>query len=382
MPTEFASLLIQGGVLGTGGLGPQAVFAAVPFFRSKPVRLEVQTPAPRDHWRRLLNLDPEAMPDQSPEITDWICEAGRFRDASRYYRTDDGAEFIMPMVRSRKLPMHFGMASSLPLAWGTGGIIGTRPVDPAVVSQIFEDLAGLPYLQIVISPNPRVGSVWKDAVPPNVVTTQRLAHAINVSEGYDHVWAKKFSKTTRSRVRKAMRYGLRVEADNTGRLMPVFCDLLKLSLDRWAKNQNEPRMLTHLRGYFRDPPSKFEALARHMGEACTVWVAWDGCRPAAASIVLYGRNANDIRCVMDKEIASTSGANDLLLHHSIAHACQRGAGLYHLGETGPSASLAHFKKRFGAEPYPYADYAVEKLPLTRFDRSVRSIVKRMIGFKD
>ena len=38
---------------------------------------------------------------------------------------------------------------------------------------------------------------------------------------------------------------------------------------------------------------------------------------------------------------------------------------YHLGESGASRSLAHFKEKFGARPVPYAEYRLERLPLTR-----------------
>ena len=53
-----------------------------------------------------------------------------------------------------------------------------------------------------------------------------------------------------------------------------------------------------------------------------------------------------------------------------------------MGETGPSDSLAQFKTRFGAQPYPYAEYHLERLPITAINRRVRGVVKRVIGFRD
>jgi hypothetical protein len=53
-----------------------------------------------------------------------------------------------------------------------------------------------------------------------------------------------------------------------------------------------------------------------------------------------------------------------------------------MGESGTSAALAHFKSRFGAVEVPYADYRLEKLPITRWDQQMRGVVKRLIGFLD
>jgi hypothetical protein len=53
-----------------------------------------------------------------------------------------------------------------------------------------------------------------------------------------------------------------------------------------------------------------------------------------------------------------------------------------MGESGGSASLAQFKTRFGARPVPYADYHLERLPLTAADRHVRTAVKRVVNFRD
>jgi hypothetical protein len=41
-----------------------------------------------------------------------------------------------------------------------------------------------------------------------------------------------------------------------------------------------------------------------------------------------------------------------------------------MGETGASESLAHFKSRFGALPYDYAEYRVERLPLTAMSERI------------
>jgi hypothetical protein len=53
-----------------------------------------------------------------------------------------------------------------------------------------------------------------------------------------------------------------------------------------------------------------------------------------------------------------------------------------MGETGTAERLAHFKTRFGAVGVPYAEYHIERLPLTAADRRLRRGVKTVIGFRD
>ena len=113
-----------------------------------------------------------------------------------------------------------------------------------------------------------------------------------------------------------------------------------------------------------------------------VWVAWKDRRPAACMIVLLGANASDIRGAMDKELAGPTNANDLLQWLAIENACRAGCRRYHLGESGPSHSLAHFKEKFGARPVPYVEYAFESIPFVRADTLIRAAVKRTLRFKD
>jgi hypothetical protein len=102
----------------------------------------------------------------------------------------------------------------------------------------------------------------------------------------------------------------------------------------------------------------------------------------AAVLLLQGTNVNDARSVMDKELAAPVCANDLLLSLAIEEACRAGCRYYHLGESGDSAGLHHYKSRFGAVPYAYAEYHSERWPITHLDRRLRGLVKRLIGFRD
>ncbi|MDX6665945.1 MAG: hypothetical protein QOG68_2151, partial [Solirubrobacteraceae bacterium] len=170
--------------------------------------------------------------------------------------------------------------------------------------------------------------------------------------------------------------------DSTGRLVPVFYGLLELSVRRWAIQQNEPLALARWRAQRRDPLAKFVAIASALGDRLRVWVAWKDGAPAAAMLVLLGANASDTRGAMDKVLAAPTNANDLLQWLAIEDACQAGCRSYHLGESGSSRSLAHFKEKFGARPVAYSEYRIERLPLTRAEGLSRALVKRTLGFRD
>lgn len=344
--------------------------------------VHVISPAPRAAWQRLQRHDPEALPSQSPEWLDCLCALKGYRDASRLYTFSDGQQLLLPLVKRQGLPGPLAVQASLPHAWGMGGVLSSRDLHADHLRAVFEDLSRTPFLSTSLLPNPRHAALWRAAAPASAMTIPRHAHVIDLEGGFDRVWCERFSKTTRRMIRKAEKLGVVVECDTTSRLAPIFYKLHRLSVDRWAAQQNEPRWLAHLRAEVRDPLSKIEHIAQAMGAASRIWVAWHEGVPIAASLVLLSSNADDIMGAMDKPRAAATGANDLLLKLAIEDACASGARYYHLGESGESVGLAQFKERFGARAYPYHEYRLERLPISRWDRGLRGIVKRAIGFKD
>lgn len=350
--------------------------------RLKSQTLSVTSPAPRDVWRDLLKADPEALVSQAPEWIDCLCAIGGFEDASRLYETPRGRQMVLPMVRRRGLSVALTTWASFPNSWGMGGLVATGPITAEDVAAVFADLANQPVLRTTLRPNPRAGDTWAEAKPPGVIAIPRLAHVLDLEGGFDRIWTTRFDSMTRRNVRKAEKSGLVVECDTTGKLVPVFYELFRKSIDRWAHQQHEPILLARWRGGRRDPLEKFQILAERLGEACRIWVAWSHGQPAATILVLQGANANYTRGAMDKDLAGPIRANDLLQKLAIEDACRAGCRYYHMGESGSSDSLARFKSGFGAVAYPYAEYRLERLPITRVDDLMHRLVKRLIGFKN
>jgi hypothetical protein len=237
-------------------------------------------------------------------------------------------------------------------------------------------------LRTQIRPNPLHAGLWARATRGRrVAAIERHAHVIDLADGPDGAW-RGLSRSARAGVRRGQRAGLEIECDTTGRLVSVFYGLLELSVRRWAERQNEPLALARWRARRRDPEEKFLRMAAALGDTLRVWVAWKGGAPAAAMLVLRGVNASDTRGAMNRDLAGPTSANDLLQWLAIEDACRASCRTYHLGESGTSRSLAHFKEKFGARPVRYAEYRFERLPLTRAEHASRALVKRAIGFKD
>src|SRR5207248_11378461 len=107
----------------------------------------------------------------------------------------------------------------------------------------------------------------------------------------------------------------------------------------------------------RDPPQKFRTVARNLGPACRVWVAWRHGEAIASVVVLaHGGHSTMWRAAMDKDAARGTGATELLHRLAIEEACAFGQRFYHLGDSAPGSSLARHKRGFGAVDVPYEGY--------------------------
>ena len=342
----------------------------------------VISPAPRDAWHALATVDPDTLTTQTPAWIDCICANGSYVDASRLYEFRDGKQVLLPLVQKRWLPHQLNTAASMPNAWGIGGTITSGSLQSEDLEAIFSDLQQEKYLDVHVRPNPLRGQIWAAARLERTVAVPRVAHVLSLEGGFDEVWSRRFKQAARAKVRRAERMGVEVECDTTGRLVPVFYQLFEKSLERWADHSHEPHWLARWRGHQRDSMDKFMSIARILGEACRVWVAWHQGQAVASLIVLQGANAHYTRGAMNLALAGPTNANYLLQKHAIEDACNHGCRSYHMGETGNSESLAFYKSRFGAVAHAYAEYHLERVPLTQIDGLLRKVVKQAIGFKE
>ena len=244
-------------------------------------------------------------------------------------------------------------------------------LDKHVVRTVLEDLRSLSAARLVFRPDPLRVDAWAAAHCAGVTVVPRRAHVADLSDGPAAAQARLPSLTLRN-LRIVERRGVRVEVDTAGRLIPVYYRLHLTSVERGAEKQHGARVLAPWRR--RDPLEKFEAKSKHLSEACRLFVAFIGDRPASV-IVLFGRTARYIRGAMDC-------ANDALHLAAIDQVCLDGCATDHLGESGASASLARFQGRFGAVPVDYSEYRIERFSITAVDSAVRSAVTTVLRFRN
>jgi hypothetical protein len=341
----------------------------------------VTSPAPRDDWRDVLTRDPNALFFHTPEWVDSVCAKGGYADASRLYETRDGRKYVLPLVRKTYVG-GLTRRGSLPAGWGSGGVLSDGPLRAEEVMAIVEDLRQDRHvLRTFIQPGPRTRSAWDLGGVPGVKPIHRLAHVLDLTAGFDTVWSKQFTGSARTAVRKAEKSGVVVEHDATGALIPLYSELRRKSVERWARQQHEPQPLARWRADRREPVGRLQMMADAAPNSFHLYLAHHDGRPVAGILVLHGNGANYLVGAMDKDLAGPVRANYLLHRVAIENACAEGCKFYDFGETGSASQLAQFKTRFGAEPTPYCDYIIERFPLTEADRILRTAVKRAIGFR-
>lgn len=330
------------------------------------------TPAPRDAWRSVVASSPEAMGFHEPQWLDAVVAAGPWRNISRMYLLSDGRRLVLPLVARH----HAGVwvHASLPYGWGFGGVVAEGPVSAADVVLVVTDVASLGVARTILRPNPLVRHPWPADLPFRAVRVGRLAHVLDLRGGFEEVWKSRFTGSARTAVRKAEREQVTVESDSGGRLLPAFYELYERSMLRW-----NPGSVSRWRARRREPLGKFRAVVEQAGQTARVWVAWHRGRPAAAILTVRGgHSVNYWRGAMDEALAGPTRANYLLHRLAIEDACRAGCTSYHMGETGESSSLAQFKTRFGAQPVPYTELRIERLPFTGTEAWIRSAVGRGI----
>lgn len=340
----------------------------------------VRSPAPREVWDEVLRESPEALIFQTPAWLDCICATGGYEDASRLYELAGGRHLVLPLVRRKNVFRRLATEASLPYTWGCGGVVAPDALKEEDTAVVLRDLAERAVLHTSVRPAPLMAA-WAAATVPGLVSVPRLYHELSLESDFDQIWAHRFTARARRSVRKAERAGVTVECDTTGRLANVFYDLYLLSVDRWARQTGIPLRVARLRSRRLEPLRKYQIVAERLGQACRMYVAWLDGQPVATSIVVvHGEHASYWRGAMDKDLAGPSQANFLLQSCAIEDACNAGCRYYHMGESGSSASLAHYKEAFGAEVIQQPEYHLERFPITRLTVPARRTILGILGW--
>jgi hypothetical protein len=337
--------------------------------------VRVVSPAPRDVWQQLVEADPHACPFQLPEWTDALCAEGKWQDVSRLYEFRSGRAVVLPLVRRNYLTQHVGFEGSLPKTWGYGGAIAADAIRSSELDSIVDDLLHSAPLHLSIRPNPLLADTWSRSAAGRMTPTPRVAHVLDLSEGFEHIWRDCFSGRARRAVRKAERAELTIERGTSGALMSDFYNLYNGWIIRRARERRIPRLIPQMRA---EPPGKFSLVGRHLGERCRVLLARLDGHPVAGLILLVYRNSAIYwRGYSDLELTRRTCANNLLQRIAIEEACKEGCRYYDMGESGGVASLESFKEEFGARPRMFAEYSAERIPASRIESWAEHLITRV-----
>jgi Acetyltransferase (GNAT) domain len=330
----------------------------------------------------VLRADPTALPEQSPEWVDAICTSAAFRDASRSYEFADGRQFVLPLVARRGPAGVGGHFWSFPPAWGIGGPVGPG-LDAGAAAAIANDLVSMRAVRVGLRVDPLEQHTWQDVRGPGISRLARRAHLIDLDPREEFVLSR-MNRTTRHEIRRAQRpeFGVDVRVGTGGALLDDHYALFLQAARRWSARQHEPLAMTLWRARRRDPIEKLRAMADHLGDRFVVVVGYHDGRPASSAITLLGPTARHTRGATDTALAGNTGVNSLVQWTSIRLAIEHGSAVYNMGESGWSSGLAAYKERFGARAVEYDELRIERLPITRIDRSGRDAVKRLIRFQD
>jgi hypothetical protein len=281
---------------------------------------------------------------------------------------------VLPLVRRRSTPGPLALYESPPHAWevgaDSGGLVSAHPVTTADVEAVAADLAALPAARVRLWPGLADRPAWQEADLPGWLRRSRTMHIVDLPAAGGPPVFEALSRNTVKRVRRGERF-FDVEYDDTGRLLPVFQELMRRSVDVWADQHWLPSPAARQLLIRRDPPGRRAELVRRMGGVLRVWVASEAGRPLATIVVVsHGPTAAYWGGATDKRAAGNRGAGQLLHARALEAAVAEGRLYYDMGTSGTPEQVT-FKESMGARPVDVLSMAVEHLPITTTEAALR-----------
>ena len=243
----------------------------------------------------------------------------------------DGARTLFPgVVARRRLPV-LNAFLAMPLGWEGTPIPLAGEVTADRVRRFFECVGGIGALHI--------SGGLAGSPPPVGEVDQRTTHVLDLSPGFDALWAGRFTGKNRNTCRKAENSGVtvvRMDGDAAAdRYYALYADATR---DWGLPSPPYPHAL-------------FRALAATAHAEFWLGVLDDAV--VAGAVLLVG--SEDVfywSGAMARTAAGLSPSN-LVLREAIRSACERGFRAMDFGGSDGLPGVRRFKESFGAEARPY-----------------------------
>ena len=255
--------------------------------------VEIASPAPRDIWRGVLRDDPGATALQTPEYLDAVVTATGGTDVSRFYQLRDGRQLVLPLVRRpSRLGLHLDRG---PQRLRPGRNAGHRGLLADDVRAVVRDLRGQS-LSLWIGRAHHTSEQWSAGLLPGVTDHRRRVDVIELdsscADDLEAFRADRFSDPTRRELQRAVRAGVEVEKDTTGRLVPLFQEIYRAWVERWIPRSGLPPLVARRTAMRQEAVREVRHGGGENGDACRMFLAWYQGRPVAAAIMLvHGQHA-------------------------------------------------------------------------------------------
>lgn len=187
-------------------------------------------------------------------------------------------------------------------------------------------------------------------------------HLIDLSRGFESLWAGTIEKQRKKRSRRAQRMGVAVRRGNAGNDLTRFYEIYRSRLESWGETVHHPLKL-------------FATLLEQGGDTVRLYVAEHDGNIVGGHLNFYWKNTVTAWNGFTTPESHQLQAGTLLYIECMKLASEEGFETYNLGQSLGKPSLVAFKESLGAVPYDYTIFRRQSLlgKLATFIRSARTL---------
>lgn len=269
----------------------------------------------------------------------------------------DGTTLLWPLVKIRRRVPSLSIASGMPLGLEGRPIPLAGSPESAHLEALFEALDGCGRLAVF-------GGMGGSPPATGVVSTDST-HSLDLTLGYEEIWAHRFPAKTRNMCRKAERSGLTVARESGEEAVTAYQALYRASASGWG---------------YEEPPYPDGLFASLLAcEHAELWLARSENQVVAGAVMLRG--STDLLYwsgAMDREFRHLAPSN-ALIRAVIEDACGRRLAHLDFGSSRGLSGVEAFKRSFGAELHEYRSVVLMTQRYRHLERAQRKAGRLRLG---